>query len=171
MTESLEQRVRHLEDYLEIMEVKSRYCKYLDIRNPDPADAISKAGGIAVLFAEDGVLDNRPGGPYAVGRAAIRDMYFARRGNVLASSHNVVNPIIRIDGDNAVGEWHGIFYSRSGAPDQTGKTEQISFGTYHDEFVRTPEGWRIKSLKLVFTSDRPGYRPGNTTPESGRSNS
>ncbi len=155
MTQSLEQRLKQLEDYQEIGLIKARYCEFLDRRPPAATERAPDSDGIAVLFAEDGILDNRPGGPYAVGREAIRTMYWGRRTNVLASCHNVMNPIIQIDGDTALGQWHAIFYSRTESSGQSHKQEEIGFGTYHDEFVRTPEGWRFKKVRLIFTSDRP----------------
>lgn len=164
MGKTLEQRLQHIEDYQEIVQIKALYCELLDRRRPDPVNHVFGSDAIAALFTADGVLDNRPGGPFAEGHAAIRAMYWARRGNVLASSHNVFNPVIRIDGDSATADWHAVFYSRSETTEGE-KKEHIAFGTYHDEFVRTPDGWRIKHLRLVFTSDRPNTQPEQAKPE------
>ena len=50
-------------------------------------------------------------------------------------------PTFAGDGQSAVVEstWHGVFVA---APDAT---PLLVYGTYDDEFVRTPDGWRIRA--------------------------
>ena len=147
MDGDLERSLREAEDYRQIVELKSTYCDRCDRTGPGPADAAWGADGVAELFVEDGLWEAEALDVRAVGREAIRASFAARRHTAFVSSHNVTNPIIRIDGDTARGQWNGIFYSRSA----TGT--QIGFGTYHETYVRTADGWRFRQLRLTITGE------------------
>ena len=86
------------------------------------------------LFAEDGVLQLGPGGGLAEGRAAIRA---ALEGPIQSRNgirHFTTDELIDFTGeDRAVGTCR--FAVR-----MTGRNFD---GTYHDEYVSGPDGWRI----------------------------
>ncbi len=145
MDKDLECRLREAEDYRQLVELKSTYCDRCDRNGPGPVDAAWGADGVGGLFVEDGVWEAEALGVHAVGREAIRASFAARRRTAFISSHCVMNPIIHIDGDTASGQWNGIFYSRSATGAQTG------FGTYHETYVRTVDGWRFRHLRLTLT--------------------
>lgn len=153
METDLERRLREAEDYRQIVELKSTYCDRCDRNGPGPVDAAWGADGVAELFVADGVWEAEVLGVHAVGREAIRASFAARRRTAFVSSHSVANPIIRIDGDTASGQWNGIFYSCSAAG------TQIGFGTYHEQYVRTADGWRFRQLRLTMTGAGPATPP------------
>ena len=54
--------------------------------------------------------------------------------------------------------WHGVFVATPDTP------PLVIFGTYDDEFVRTPDGWRISArndnpaVQIAGTAPRPRRR-------------
>ena len=135
MMTSLEQRIRRMEDFEEICQLKYRYCAFCDDNyNPD---------GIANLFVEDGVWN---GGAFGVaeGRAGIRDFFAAAPSQVKFAVHQVANPIIEVNGDVATGGWY------LWQPMVMCEGEQAMWlcAKYRDDYVRTEAGWRFKNLKL-----------------------
>jgi len=129
---SLEDRIRRLEDIEEIRRLKVRYFEACDGGFGGLASHIPEE--IADTFAVDGEWD---GGPFGkrVGRQAIREFYddvpqfFAYT--------MLSEPVIDVDGDRAIGRWNLMVYSDRGG------VSRVTGGTHHDEYVRTPEGWRI----------------------------
>ena len=69
-----------------------------------------------------------------------------RFGTMKATQHSMTNPRVVVDGDTArcrmyVEAWH--------VADVDGAETWCTIGgEYHDELVRTPEGWRISTLRL-----------------------
>ena len=59
--------------------------------------------------------------------------------------HAVMNPIIEIEGDFARAHWHLIGAGR--LPDDS---SILGVGGYEDEYVRTPDGWRIKLMRVIW---------------------
>ncbi len=136
---TLEQRVRAIEDAQEIMQLKAQYCNAADCgwhRSANDADTI------ASLFAEDGLWDCGSYGR-AKGREAIRASFKAMDNTFKLDFHLLGTPVIKVDGDTASGEWHGFF-----PVIVEGQAAWLG-GIYNDEFVRTPEGWKFKKLKLT----------------------
>lgn len=101
------------------------------------------SGALARVFTEDGVWDGSPI-VKAEGRAEIRKLFdhFAEQP---MAYHVVTNPIIEIEGDFARAHWHLIGAGRM--PDDS---SILGMGGYEDEYVRTPEGWRIKLMRVIW---------------------
>jgi hypothetical protein len=138
MGKSLEERLQALEDREEIARLKARYCRFNDGGWAGPSHAhIEEVGE---LFTEDAVWDGGPVAGRAVGRENIRALFTAFQ-VVPFVIHNVMNPIIDIEGDAATGDWHAIIP----ATDAQGQA-LWTFGIYKEHYVRTPEGWRISSM-------------------------
>jgi hypothetical protein len=138
---SLEDQIRHVLDLEEIKKLKYLYCKYNDggwVGQP-----VSHQGPSADLFTEDAVWDGRPLA-YAEGREEIRKL-FASFAALPMAYHAVTNPIIDIDGDTARAHWHLV----GGGVGLT-NASSIGLGGYEDEYVRTAEGWRIKSMRVIW---------------------
>lgn len=135
--DALERRIRRLEDIEAIKALKGRYCGYCDA-NYDPE-------GIASLFVEDGVWD---GGE--LGRAEGRDKirrFFRRAPEVFPFAiHNVMNPIIEVDGDRATGRWYLLQPCT-----RRGENEEAMWlaGRYEDEYVRVGGEWKFKHLRFI----------------------
>lgn len=147
--DDLAAKLQRLEDLDAIKTLKHQYCAYCDDHyNPD---------GIAGLFVEDGIWDGGDFGRYA-GREAIR-RFFRGAPKVLSfAAHQVMNPIIKLDGDRATGEWKLLQpCTLEGAQ---GPRAMWLAANYHDEYVRTPSGWKFKQLtveSLFFTPHEDGW--------------
>lgn len=143
MNSSLEQRIRKIEDYQAILDLKGRYCNACDGGWGRPSHDYDT---VSDLFTEDAVWDGRPGLPMVEGREAIRAMMQKFREQLPFIIHHVMNPVIDIDGDTATGHWHAIIhYQRS-------KGASTSFAFYEETYVRTEGGWRIRSLRVQNTA-------------------
>jgi hypothetical protein len=94
---TLEARVRRLEDIEAIKALKHQYCLHCD-NDYDP-------DGLAGLFTEDGVWD---GGLFglAESRDGIREFFTETSKVVKFAIHHVTNPLIEVDGDTATGHWY-----------------------------------------------------------------
>jgi ketosteroid isomerase-like protein len=115
------------EDRDEILQLLYRYNHAMDSGD---------AHGWADLFTEDAVFD--AAGQVVSGREALVE--FAS--SVGGSRHVLANPVIDVAGDTATARAY-LFLFR-------GTTVSI-VGSYEDEVVRTPAGWRF--AKRVFTRD------------------
>ena len=99
------------------------------------------AEGFAATFTEDGVMEV-VGGPRTEGRHALAEMV---RRTPYGIVHVTVDAIVEVDGDRAVQDVTLLVVGRPApdAPrDQRRSTLQRS-GRYHDELVRTTDGWRF----------------------------
>ena len=139
MSTTLEERIRRIEDYQAILDLKGRYCNACDGGWDRPSHDIDV---ILSLFTEDAVWDGRPGLPLAQGRDAIRAMMQKFREQLPFIIHHVISPIINIDGDTATGHWHAIIHYRRS------KGASTSFAIYEDTYLRTDTGWLIQSLRV-----------------------
>lgn len=135
---SLAQRVRLLEDLEEIKQLKALYCQYCDGGWDRPTHDYDR---IAALFTEDAVTDGTAG--RTEGRENIRRLYRSYQVTPFAF-HRVTNPIIKVAGDQATGNWHVLV--ALARPDS--QAVWIA-GIYDEEYVRTRDGWRIKLLKFT----------------------
>jgi ketosteroid isomerase-like protein len=133
---TIEERLRVLEDLEEIRKLKARYAAACDDNY--------NADDIAALFAEDASWDGGALGK-ADGRAAIH-RFFSRAAEFFPFAiHNVMNPIIDVDGDRATGQWYLL------QPATMAKGNQAVWlaAVYHDEYVRSAGRWMFKRLKVT----------------------
>lgn len=134
--DAIERRVTELEDLEAIRQLKARYCAACD----DNYDA----DAIAALFTEDGVWDGAGFGRFE-GRAAIREFFRTVPRRMAFAIHQVMNPIIEIDGERARGTWYLL--SPCTLRRQGGERAYWMAAVYHDEYVKLGGGWLIKSLR------------------------
>jgi hypothetical protein len=138
MSKSLEARLQALEDRDEIARLKARYCRLNDGGWNGPTHA--HIDEVTDLFVEDAVWDGGPVAGRSVGRDNIRALFTAFQ-IVPFIIHNVMNPIIDIDGDVATGDWHAII------PGTDAQGQALwTFGVYKECYVRTLQGWRVSSM-------------------------
>jgi hypothetical protein len=135
VTEDLERRLQHLEDIEAIKQLKTRYCAFCD-------DGYN-ADGIASLFTQNGVWDGEPRGVNH-GREAIRDFFRRASSRVPFAVHNIMNPIINVQGEEA----HGSWYLFQMATEENG-AKWVS-GRYEEDYVKIEERWYFKHLKVRF---------------------
>lgn len=133
MTE-LEQRLTRMEDMEAIKQLKAEYCDICDDdHNPDR---------ITTIFAEDGIWEGAGFGK-AQGHAAIRELFKKFQTLISFSQHQVLNPVIKIDGDRATGIWY--FFG----PFTFYKNNQAKWlaARYQDDYVKVDGEWKIQHLR------------------------
>ncbi|MCP5024809.1 MAG: nuclear transport factor 2 family protein [Actinomycetia bacterium] len=129
MSDSLEARVQRLEDIEEIGKLKARYC--------DHCDKGYRPDGIADLFTEDGVWDGGNTFGRREGREAIRRHFQKASERVAIARHQVMNPIIEVDGDQATGQW--LLFQPCTDAGVDGAVWLAA--TYHDKYRRVDGRW------------------------------
>jgi hypothetical protein len=133
--------VGRISDILQLQAVKAAYCEAVDSCVTDPGGARRR---LADLFAEDIVAD------YGVaalhGRVAVTEFLIsAIAGNNAALWHALHTPRIEVDGDSAEAHWTVMAMTRP-----KGAAEFVTLiGRYADRFRRTPQGWRISSVRFI----------------------
>lgn len=147
MQKTLEERVKVLEDQQEIIKLKARYVNYNDGGWRGPTHTDPQA--VADLFTDDGIWDGRPSSGYAEGKAQIKQL-FETFGAVPFIVHYVTNPLIEVAGDRATGHWHALVT-------MTTPTDNAlwTFGLYIEEYERTADGWKFKSLRFDTAATTP----------------
>lgn len=155
MGKSLEERIRILEDREEIIKLKARYTNVNDGGwNGIPTH--HDVEGLVNMFVPDGIWDGSPYLPRVEGHAQIREL-FTSFGAQPFVMHNVMNPIIEIDGDTAHGDWHAIIPGivPPNIPDMPPNQAVWVLGKYQEDYVRTPEGWKFKLVRFISAAITP----------------
>ena len=146
MEVSLDARITRLEDIESIKQLKAKYAEICDdMHNP---------ARIASVFAEDAIWDGGDFGK-AQGHAEIEELFRKFAGMFSFSQHNMMNPIIEIDGDTARGSWY-IMGPWTLAEDKAEKWYALR---YDDEYIKRDGVWKYKHLRVEhrMTAER---RPG-----------
>lgn len=122
--------------------VSIQYARYLDAKDWQ---------NLPSVFAPDGVwevLSNR-----MEGREAIRDYWKARTADWAPTHgrvHQIVNQVIDVvDRDHARGSSYAIVYFFDTAENANRSLTPSLIALNHDEFVRTDEGWKLKSRRVA----------------------
>ena len=134
--DALEKRIQKLEDIEAIKQLKFRYCEICDDdHNPD---------FITTVFSEDAIWEGAGIGK-ASGHDQIRKLFESFKAAISFSQHIVNNPIIEVEGDKASGRWYffGTFTYYEGG------VRRWQSARYHEQYVRTEEGWKIQHLKVA----------------------
>lgn len=140
--EDLEEEIRLLSSREEIKELKSKFCRDVDEQNYE---------NLQTLFSEDALiiyshLNHADYGEYQ-GPEGIRDFVESMVDEIVGFRvHMIHNPILSVNGDQAEGRWYfevPVVFKDTNTP---GWVQ----GTYHDEFRRNEEGWRISRLEGRF---------------------
>lgn len=141
---------RYIADRLALRDLVETYAHGADRRKPDL---------IASLFTPDGrLVVQRDPGAEPITRTGRDQIAKAMTGleRYLATQHLVANQLVRVDGDTAQGETycsaHHIYDDESGV-----RRNRVMAVRYHDDYVRTAEGWRIATRRLTcdWVEDRP----------------
>jgi SnoaL-like domain len=76
---------------------------------------------------------------------------FARRtiDGMKATQHMITNHVITVEGDEAT--CVAYVQARHHLPNETGGSDQVMYGYYTNRFVRTLDGWKIRTCKLTVT--------------------
>lgn len=138
--EKLEKRIQLADDIEAIREVTARYCRAADKNGPTSPDFVDR---IADCFTTDGVWDGGELGRYE-GMEGFRKLWEGAGSlDSALAIHRTSNPIIKVDGDRAFGQWHVLALS-------TIAGEALwTAGRYENEYRRTSEGWKIQIMKYI----------------------
>lgn len=139
----LEKRITRLEDIEAIKQLKALYCDICDdTHNPDR---------ITALFAEDGIWESDDFGK-AQGHEAIRKLFVDFRKQFSFSQHNIMNPVITVDGQHASGSWYIV------GPWNFAENNKKIWMTakYNDDYVKIDGQWKYQHLRadIRMTEDR-----------------
>jgi 3-phenylpropionate/cinnamic acid dioxygenase small subunit len=119
-------------DRLEIEELLSRYAWALDDKRFD---------GLDDVFTPDAFLDYTATGGEKGSFADIKEWLAKVLPYFPTYQHYVTNKVITIDGDTATSR--SALYNPMGQKKGDGTSYFFVGGEYHDQLIRTPNGWRI----------------------------
>ena len=145
---SIEQRLQRLEDIEDIKMLKARYC--------DRCDDGYDADGIAGLMTDDAVWDGGTSFAVVRGREEIRAHFQRAAGRVTMARHQVMNPVIEVDGDTATGQW--LLFQPCTDASIDGAAWLAA--TYRDEYRRVDGQWLISHTGIdvaFFTPYEEGW--------------
>ena len=130
--------VRWMLDRAQIRELTARYNRCFD--DGDAED-------FAACFTEDGVMEV-PGTFEVRGQQGLADMV---RHTPYGVVHVTVDAIVTVDGDTAVQDVTLLVLARPGPDAPAGTASRLTnTGRYHDELVRTPDGWRFTKRRATL---------------------
>jgi hypothetical protein len=132
----LEKRITIQEDIEAIKQLKARYCAVCDDDH--------NTEKITTLFVEDGIWEGADLGSHQ-GHDAIRALFQSFKERISFSQHNVMNPIIEVNGDRATGTWYllGPFTFRKG-------NRAIWLAArYDDDYVKVNGEWKFQHLRAT----------------------
>lgn len=135
---NLEARIQRLEDIETIKQLKARYC--------ERCDANYDADGLAALFTEDAIWDGGKTFGVATGREAIRTHFSGASKRVTIARHQVMNPIIDVDGDAAKGHW--LLFQPCTNATREGEDAMWLAATYADTYRRVDGVWLISGMTI-----------------------
>jgi hypothetical protein len=137
INDDIEKRVTVLEDIEAIKRLKARYCAICDDdHNP---------GKIATVFTEDGIWEGGDFGE-AQGHQAIRKLFEGFQRLISFSQHNLMNPIIEVEGDRAKGTWYlmGPFTFR-----EKNEAKWLA-ACYQDDYIKVAGEWKHQHLRATI---------------------
>ena len=135
-------KLQQLLDLEEIRALKNQYSYGANIIDGKAGDLDMFAG----LYVADATFDVGMG--VAHGPAEIKAMMEQLTTQWHAAMHYMLNPLVELDGDRATAVVTGLFaFTR-----EEGGTPIWLSNIYNDSFVRTPDGWRFQSVKVVQTA-------------------
>jgi hypothetical protein len=134
---TLAARLRAVED---IAAVKLLKAQYLNAADGGWTKKSHNGPLVARMFTKDGSWESK-GFPRAVGHKAIRKLFSMFRRDVPIAVHITANPIVRVKGDTATGEWRVMVMHA----DAQGR-DSFTVAYYTDTFIRTRAGWKFTSL-------------------------
>jgi hypothetical protein len=129
--------VRHITILQDIEAIKQLKAEYCDICDDD-----HNQDRIVSIFAEDGVWEGKGIGR-AQGHAEIRKLFKSFQERISFSQHNVFNPRIEVNGNEARAHWYflGPFTFRKG-------NRQLWLAArYEDDYVKINGKWKFKHLR------------------------
>lgn len=145
-----EQQLRFVLDRLAIEDLLHRYSRAIDTKD---------FGLLAEVFTADGVGDYSAAGGIRGSLSEIQAWLAQALGLFTVVQHLITNARIEIRGDEATSTCY--LFNPLGYATDGGKVEMLYCGgLYHDQIVRTREGWRIRE-RVIETLFLDGKLPGS----------
>ena len=143
---SVEERLGRLEDLESIRNLKSAYALHCD----DNYDA----EGFRKLFVDNSTWESNAFGEYH-GIEEIATFIRELPSQIHWALHYMVNPIINLNEDRtkASGRWILIEFATMAAVESSTSSDPeavIISCAYHDDFVKTADGWRFERVRAHF---------------------
>lgn len=126
-----DQALQDMLDRAEVTELLSRRGRYGDEMRYDE---------LRDVFTEDVVFVSHDGATRIEGVETLREMLIGLSTKYSAFQHQITNTIVELDGDRAKVR-SNIVATHVRADDPS--AAWVVKGTYNDEAVRTPDGWRL----------------------------
>jgi hypothetical protein len=142
--DSLETRLRRLEDHQEILQSLIDYGELLDARDLD---------SWGELWSDDGEFEMSTGTTARGRRAIVGMLRSVMRRSAQSVLHLEINPRITIDGDTARST---MLYGVARTQDD-GLTRLVWLGHHHSRHVRTPAGWKISYRRNTVDLPETGH--------------
>ena len=122
-----------VEDYIAILAIDGEYARAWDTGD---------AAGWAALFTEDGSYETRRGDKPGTGAQGRKGLEEFCRDSVATTQglHLCHTPAVEVEGDQAKSWMQFEYRAQTGARQQTHVV-----GSYRTVYLRTREGWRIRS--------------------------
>ena len=141
--EELAKRLQVLEDIEAIKKMKAAFHGLCD-------EGYKDLDTIMDFFVEDGVWNGESFGTYE-GRAAIRTFFASAPKMLPFVRHQIVNPIIEVDGDTAAGQWY-LLQPCTMAGDGGDDGEQAVWGSakYNETYVKVNGHWKFRRLGVTL---------------------
>ena len=137
---SIEQRLQLLEDKEAIKDITYQYA--LNINQGWNGITIN-SNALSEVFAENAIWESPRMNIREVGLGNIIKNLVTETQTVLFAMHSYSNPVIKINGNLATGNW--LFWVVSKM--EKDKTNQV-FMSQDIEYTNTTNGWRINSVRL-----------------------
>jgi len=126
--------IPEISDRMEIQDLLVDYCHAIDTRNWDALDEV---------FTPDAVIDYTEMGGTRGTLAETKAFLATAMANFAGFQHMIATSKVTLDGDTARGKT--ICHNPMIVTSAAGETQVYLCGLwYRDEFVRTPDGWRIQ---------------------------
>ena len=124
-------------DYIEIQQLVARYPYGVDMHGGD-------GSAYAALFARDGSFGTQAKGREQLEALAVKTN--RDRSGPAYTHHFVTNVVIKLSPEGATGRSYLVAIDVS----ENGQLTTILHGGHYDDvYVKTPEGWRIKSRSYI----------------------
>ena len=146
MADAFEARLQALEDREAIRDLIASYGPLADSGD---------AGGVALLWAEDGVYAV-DGFPEARGHAAIAALITGPVHQKLMArgcAHVLGSPVIDLDGERASARCHSVVLAKAGEG-----WEAVRVAANRWDLVRTPKGWQVTRRDNALLDGREAAR-------------
>ena len=128
---------QEMADLIEIHQLAARYMQF---------SARKEDGRWLEVFTPDGVY-NAFGTPYGLDDFPLL-LKSAPPGQYIGNM-----PVVEFDGDTATGVQHYVFIDQA--------THEMRLAWYEDDYVRTPDGWRIRARSTTFMRRNGTFDHGN----------